>query len=134
MVRSTRILHRNVEFLIQEQGGEAGVREVAILARPDAAVSAGADRSRVIKTNHGDWIPIALWKGGRFRFLGSVSPEVRPDLEAVMNQYLHTRPPSAGGKRRRRYYYIDEGKAPAYTLSRSHPHGHTNPQHADQDG
>lgn len=99
------------------------MREAAILARPDAAVSEGADQSRVIKTNHGDWIPIALWKGGRFRFLASVSPRIRPDLEAVMNQYLHTRPLATDGKRRKRYYYIDGGNAPAYTISRSHPHG-----------
>ena len=123
MVRSTRILHRNVEYLIQEQGGGAGVREAAILARPGQGVSKGADRGRIIKTNHGEWIPIAFWKGGRLRILDQVSGGLRPDLEAVMNQYLHARASAAKGVRPKRYYYIDEGKAPAYTISRSHPHG-----------
>jgi hypothetical protein len=123
LVRSTRILHQNNEYLIQDQASSTSARSIVILARPGSEAGAGSNGFNPIRTNHGDWIPVAKWKDGSFEFMSRGSKKAAAVLETILDKYFDLKGKAKTTKPRKRYYYLEKDGAPCYTLSPTHPNG-----------
>jgi len=123
LVRSTRILHQNEEYLIQDNQASTASRAITFLARPGSKAGSGPSGFKPIRTNHGDWIPVAKWEQGNFELLTEGSRALSADLESILNRYLNHHKDGNGKTRRKRYYYIERKGKPNFSLSISHPYG-----------
>ncbi|MHC4942897.1 MAG: hypothetical protein ACYTG7_07735 [Planctomycetota bacterium] len=127
MVISTRILHDNEEFLVQDKNASSTSRQITFLARPHFAACNGSESCnlhQMIKTNHGEWIPIAKWnKKAGLELLTDRSDRLTSTLKSILGKYLETGGGKSAAGRRKRYYYIEKDGEPVYSLSHSHPYG-----------
>lgn len=122
MVRSTRILHNNEEYLLQDENASTASRMITFLARPESAEVPELSGIQRVKTNLGDWIPIAKWERGVLAPIRKDYDEVSATLHAILEKYLnHQR--SKAKTRRKMYYYIEKDGLPLYQLAASHPYG-----------
>lgn len=123
MVRSTRILHNNEEYLIQDNGASTASRRIIFLARPESAASEGGTGQQPIQTNHGVWIPIAKWERGGITPITDGARRLTPGLKTVLNIYLRRANRTDTKAKRRIYYYVEREGEIDYVISPAHPHG-----------
>jgi hypothetical protein len=122
LVRSTRILHNNEEYLLQDENASTASRMITFLTRPESTEGGEQRGLQRVKTNLGDWIPIAKWERGVLEPIRKDYSEVSSTLHTILEKYLnHHR--SKGKKRRKMYYYIEKEGLPLYQLAASHPYG-----------
>ncbi|MFH2001170.1 MAG: hypothetical protein ABIK28_15925, partial [Planctomycetota bacterium] len=123
MVRSTRILHKNEEFLVQDKNSFSHERTITFLARPDALNNDSIQQLKAVKTNLGEWVPVAKWSEGTLEVLEKESNRLVPTLKEVLGKYLEVGSRKTSTTKRKRYYYLEINGIPDYSISPSHPNG-----------
>jgi len=124
VVRSTRIIHKDREFLIQDSSVSSATRTITFLGRPEASeLEAPADGAMAIKTNHGVWIPIAIWEKGSIRTLSSSASEDIAMFQKLLNKYLRDGNREMGDIKRHTYFYVEKDGLHKFNILSSHPNG-----------
>lgn len=123
MVRSTRILHKNEEFLVQDKNSFTPERTITFLTRPHLISDDTAERLKLVKTNHGEWVPVAKWREGTMEVLEQVSDRLVPTLKEILGKYLEAGSRKVNSTKQKRYYYLEISGMPDFSISPSHPNG-----------
>ena len=127
MVRSTRILHKQREYLIQDEGASSASRTITFLGRPESftvrSETSEHGEYQPILTDHGQWIPIAKWSGGQLALLPPANPKLKGDIESILRKYLHDGPRDSDGKAHKVYYYLEKEGRLFFRIVHSHPNG-----------